>query len=274
MKNLFAFTLLSALAFSSCSSSEEPKEENKVDSSASVIAPAAIKTTLQTDSGKYEIETIPGNSEAKAVLLDANGKIIARGLMLDGKPSGAWVKYDANGNIISAEHYSQGKPLHPLDVNDFNFRTWENQKLGVRLNIPKNWKELPSDNPALIASFEKENKDTAIHIKANFNLVRAKLAPTDNLEKLEQMQIDMMHQNFGRVEIVEEKNFIVDSCSAFRRYGMYYVDNNKVGFLNVIIVHGTDAWLFSCEAQNKQDGEFLKYQGVFQQIVESFQRIN
>jgi hypothetical protein len=274
MKNNFAFILISILTFSivSCSS-EEPKAENKIDSTAPIVVAPAVKTTLQTDSGRMEIETVPGTQEGKAVLMDANGKIIARGMMIDGKPSGAWIRYDANGNIISAAHYEEGKPSHVLDINDFNFRTWENKQLGVKLQVPKNWKELPSSNPALVASFQKDDKDTAVHIKANFNIVRGALAPGDNLQKLAQMQIDMMHQNFDRVVPIDERTIVIDSCAAFRRYGTYRVENNEVGFLDVIIVHGNDAWFFSCEAQNKQDAEFLKYQGVFQQIVESFQRM-
>jgi hypothetical protein len=260
---------LPAFLFISCSS-ESPKSENKNDTAVS----SANKTILQTDSGRIEVETMAGTDEGKATLVDANGKITGRGMLIDGKISGAWVRYDANGNIISAEHFSEGKPLHALDKNDFDFRSWENKQLGVRIKVPKNWKELPSANPALVASFQKDDADTSVHMKANFNIARAALAPGDNLEKLTQMQIDMMHQNFGRVEIVEENKIVLDSCSAFRRYGMYFVENNKVGFLNVIIVHGNDAWFFSCEAQNKADGEFLKYQGVFQEIVESFQRVD
>ncbi len=272
MKNIFPFIFISAISFSiaSCSSGEEKNEKQNNNS---IAIPQTVKTTLQTDSGRIEIETIPGNDESKAVLVDANGKIVERGSFIDNKPAGAWVKYDANGNIISAEHYSEGKPTHTLDKNDFDFRTWENKQLGAKFLVPKNWKELPSPNPALVASFQKDETDTAVHIKPNFNLARAQLSPGDSLGKLAQAQIEMMHQNLGRVEIVNESNIILDSCAAFRRYGMYYVENNKVGFLDVIIVSGNTAWFFSCEAQNKFDGEFLKYQGVFQQIVDSFQRI-
>jgi hypothetical protein len=52
---------------------------------------------------------------------------------------------------------------------------------------------------------------------------------------------------------------------------MFYNDNSKVGFLMTIVVKGNRAWFFSCNAQNMTNGEFLRYQGVFEEIVETAQ---
>ncbi len=84
-------------------------------------------------------------------------------------------------------------------------------------------------------------------------------------------QLNMLHQTVGRVELVDESNLTIDSCKAFRRYGMYYTENNKVGFLDAIIVNGSDVYVISCAAQNREQGEFLKYQSVFENLVMSIQ---
>jgi hypothetical protein len=266
MKKIISFIFISAIVFSvtSCSSSSDNSNSKTIDTVASEV---------KTDTGTFKIGFSNGTNEAKATLVDANGKIKAKGMFINNKLAGAWVRYDENGNVIGAEHYSDGKPLHTLDKNDFIFRNWENQQLGFKILVPEKWVELKSPNSALLASFEKNVTDTAVHAKPNFNVARAKLDSGQTLEKLGQQQIEMYHQSFGRIDIVEKSNVTIDSCTAFRWYGMYQTETNKIGFLNVIIVSGNDAWLFSCEAQNREDGEFLKYQGVFQQIVESFHRI-
>ncbi|HET6993205.1 MAG TPA: hypothetical protein VFJ43_17860 [Bacteroidia bacterium] len=272
MKKFLNSIFLSAIliSFVSCSSDSAP--DKKTDSA--VADTASGKKIIQTDSGRIEIEIAKGSNEGKAALYDANGKLLQTGMYINDKPAGAWIKYDASGNIISAEHYSSGKPLMQLDKNDFVFREWNNGKIGLKFKVPKDWTERSSPNPALLVSFEKPVKDTTVHMKPNFTVAKATLGSGENLEILAKRQIDMMHQYYDRVEPpIDENNIAVDSCDAFRRYGMYYSGNEKFGYLNVIIIKNTDVWFFSCVAQNNANAEFLKYQGVFQEILESIQRV-
>lgn len=259
-----ALPLLFILFLFSCSSQEEKKKNDSVPQQDT----SSIAQTLQTDSGRLVIR-----KDGQAFLYDGNEKMKASGYYDRGGPSGAWLHYDENGKVIDAKFLKEGKVTHELDKNDFNFRTYENKQLGVKFLVPKDWKELPSPNPALLASFEKEISGDSIKIKPNFNVSRAKLEPGDNLQKLADLQIDILQKQFGRVDRIHEANFTVDSCNGFLRYGMYYMEQNTVGYLNAIIVNGNDAWFFSCEAQNKSQGEFLLYQEVFQKIVDSFRRV-
>lgn len=256
-----------AIVFISCSGDEKP---NETPADSALVNTAAQAYVLQTDSGKIQVD-----AEGKAVLYDANGKIRGRGYFNGNKPLGAWIRYDENGNIVSAEHFQNDGAPKVLDKNDFEFRIWENKEFGARFSIPKNWEEIPSANPGLLVSFTKNVKDDSVEIKPNINIVKAQLKPGDNLQKLADMQMDLMHQNFPRVDPpVSEEFFTVDSCKAFRRYGMYYTPDNRAGYLNAIIISGNTAWFFSCEAQNKENREFLLYQDIFHQIVESFRRSN
>lgn len=223
--------------------------------------------SLQTDSGRIEIDR-----NGKAVLIAKDGTVRGRGYFFHGKPAGAWVRYDSLGNILSAAHLLDGKSLCELDKNDFYFTSWKNDTMGASFMVPKSWKQIPSPNSALLVSFEKEISDTTIRVKPNFNVTHAKLQPGDNLQSLARMELQMLQEKMGSVEVVDEAFITVDSCNAFRRYGKYSNGNASVGFLDLIIISGNDAWFFSCEAQNKTQGEFLRYQGVFQEITESFRR--
>lgn len=262
MKKLLLCPLLLALV--SCSGDEA--KSTAADSATQTVA-GASETVLQTDTGKIVVKL---NGEAS--LYDPNGKLRGSGYFTGGKPAGAWLRYDEQGNIISAEHFSNdGTPVRQLDKNDFEFRSWTVNGFGARFSIPKNWKELPSANPALLASFSKEVQDDSVFIRPSVNIVKAQLQPGETIDKLAEMQMNILHQKFPRVEPVGEEYFTVDSCQGFRRYGKYENGNKQAGYLNAIIVSGNSAWLISCEAQNVQ-GEFLLYQGVFHRITESFRR--
>ncbi|CAN5915106.1 hypothetical protein BH11BAC7_BH11BAC7_20250 [soil metagenome] len=269
MKKTFLFSGVCIFSFLvSCSS--DATDKRKTDSI--IVKNDSALKILNTDSGKLEITTTPGWKESEATLYSEDGKITQQGKFFENKPAGAWVKYDAAGKIISAYHYSNGKPIHKLDPEDFNFVTCAKPGFGATFSVPANWTETPSPAPSQLAAFSKNVTDPNIKLHPNFNFRHEKLHAGDSLEGLANMQLQILHENVGRVDLVEKSNFIVDGCKATRQYGMFSEETGTVGFLSAIIISGNEVWFFSCEAQNNKPGDFLNYQGVFQQILESFKK--
>jgi hypothetical protein len=268
MKKLFPVIFSASLLFFSCGSEENKK--NASDSTANAKAETSVRT-VTTDSGKLEIKAIAGLKESDAILYSENGKIAQQGKFFDNKPAGAWIKYDQSGNVISAYHYSKGKPSQQLDPQDFNFTTVTKPGFGATFSVPKNWPETPTPDPAHLIVFSKDIKDPST-LSPNFNFRHEKLHPGDSLQSLANMQIQVLHENVNRVDIVSQDLFVVDGCNAIRTYGMFSEESGAVGFLSAIIISGDDVWLLSCEASNNKPEEFLKYQGVFQAILESFKK--
>lgn len=261
MKLIFPFSIFIFLLFS-CGN-------NETKSSKDSAGRTDLSKMQKTDSGNLEIKPAYGK-ENDAVLYDENGKVLQRGKMLDQKAVGAWVKYDSAGKPVSAMHYSKGKPAHKLDPEDFNLTPFTQSGLAATFSIPKKWKQNPQEQPGLYV-FHKET-GTASHISPNFNFRHEKLQPGDDLDKVAQMQLQVLHENVGRVELIDEAKITIDSCPVFRRYGMFTVPEGTTGFLSAIIISGDDIWFFTAEAPNNQPGEFLAYQGVFQSVLESFRR--
>lgn len=253
------FALFLAVVFISCSAKENSE------------TPVVAKDSLKTDSGILTGSFTNSTPNGITELRDKDGKLLQRGRFEQGLPVGAWVQYDASGKVIAAKHVFGNKVLTELDPTDFQFKLWHNDAMGLSLSIPNTWKELPTTNANLVASFEKQIVDTALRIKPSVNVAVAQLEADQTLEKLAATQLEMLHQQSGRVELVNESTITIDSCGAFRRYGMFYNENSKVGFLMTIVVKGNRAWFFSCNAQNMTNGEFLRYQGVFEEIVETAQ---
>ncbi len=271
MKKFLPVFSLCVLAFLSSCSSEESEKTN-ADSAKNETA-IAVKT-LTTDSGKLEIKSFTGLKESDATLYSSDGKIVQQGKFLDDKPAGAWVKYDDGGKAISAYHYSNGKAIHKLDPDDFNFVTCAKTGFGATFSVPKSWPETSSPDPSHLIAFSKNIPEQEGTLHPNFNFRHEKLRAGDSLSGLANMQLQILHENVGRVDLVEQSDFILDGCQATRRYGMFTEETGTVGFLSAIIISGDDVWFFSCEASNNKPGDFLKYQGVFQEILESFKRVN
>jgi hypothetical protein len=270
MKKIFPVLFSASVLFFSCGSDENKKPAGD---STVPVNPGTSTQTLTTDSGRLEIKSTAGVKESDAVLYAENGKIAQQGKFFDNKPAGAWIKYDQSGNVISAYHYSNGKPAHKLDPQDFNFTTVAKPGFGATFSVPKSWPETPSPNPSQLVAFSKDVKDPAVTLHPNFNFRHEKLHPGDSLKSLANMQLQVLHENVGRVDVVDQSEFVVDGCKAIRTYGMFAEESGTVGFLSAIIISGDEVWFFSCEAQNNATGEFLNYQGVFQAILESFKRV-
>ena len=232
---------------------------------------ASSTREMQTDSGKLIITHISGREIDDVVLMDANGKLLARGYMSGNQITGAWLKYDESGNVKTAFHYSDGLPKYALDPADFKTERVTYPEMGISFAIPLNWDTISPFNPKGFVSYEKEISESGLLMRPNVNIAKGQLEAGQTLESMAAEQLNMLHQSVGRVELVDESYLTVDSCKAFRRYGMYYTADNKVGFLDAIIISGNNVYVISCAAQNREQGEFLKYQAVFENLVMSVQ---
>lgn len=258
------------LLISGCSNSETTIDhKDSVPDSAAVTALGTHE--IQTDSGKLVITHVEGRDVDDVVLLDGSGKLLARGSMYQNKVTGAWLKYDTNGNVVTAVQYSDGQAKYQLDADDFKTKRVEYKEMGISFAVPVNWDTIAPFNPKTLVSYEKEVNDPKVAMKPNINISKGVLDAGQTLESLAKQDMDMLHEAVGRVETVDEAYLTIDSCKAFRRYGMYYTDDNKVGFLDAIIIHGNSVYVISCAAQNREQGEFLRYQAVFENLVMSVQ---
>jgi hypothetical protein len=228
---------------------------------------------FETDSGRLEVPVVKGRKYGNGILKSKDGKLIGSGRFIDDQIAGAWKRFDGNGQLLSVQHFAEGQVVRTLDKTDFELRNWENKTLGIRLLVPQRWKEGQSPNPALMAVFEKSLTDTTIAQPPAVNVVRAQLQPGETLAQLAAAQLNLMHQSAARVDVVSEERFTVNNCKAFRRYGIYTADSTSIGFLNAIVISGNEAFIFSCVADNTRNSDFLAYQSVFAELVESFERI-
>lgn len=264
---LYSFLITILILAASCSN-EAPVSAN-TDSTSGKDS-LAVREIL-TDSGKLVLTDLAGMELDSAVMFNNKGVIVARGFYYDNKPTGAWIRYDETGKIISATHYSEGNAKYALDIADFETVRTSFTEMGITAELPSGWAAMETPNPASLISYEKKVNEKGILMMPNFNIAKGKMEAGQTLATLAAEQLNMLHNAVGRVELVDESYLTIDSCKAFRRYGMYYTEDNKIGFLDAIIVKGDTIWVISCAAQNREQGEFLKYQSVFENLVMSIE---
>lgn len=266
----FLFPVLCFTLFS-CGEETKPVSETTVDTNAvDTISNVANTREVQTDSGKLIITTRAGQEIDEAVLLDANGKVIAKGQLYNNEPTGAWLRYDEKGNVVNAVHHA-GTTSYTLDPADFKTERVEMKEMGISFVKPVDWDTAAPFNAANFVSYEKEVNGEAMLMNPNINISKGNLEAGQTVESLQADMLNMLHNTVGRVDLVDESYLTIDSCKSFRRYGMYYSGESKFGFLDAIIVHGSNVFVISCTAPNMEQGEFLKYQSVFENLVMSVQ---
>lgn len=267
MFRLFCIAI-AVLLLAACSSKDNADKQKAEDSV------AALKPKFfQTDSGRLEVPVRDGKKNGIAVLRNAAGIVVGSGLFVNDVQAGVWKRFDASGKLISVNQFSSGKAVRTLDITDFEKRKFENAAMNIRLSIPKLWTEVESPNPALMAIFEKNINDTTVVQPPAVNVVKAVLGKNETLEKLAADQLNLLHQAINRVEVIDEQYFTLNKTTGFRRYGMYTIDNITVGFMNAILINGNNVYVFNCIADNSKPGDFLAYQAVFDEMVESFEII-
>jgi hypothetical protein len=255
----------------SCSEDTSPVSDIKVDSNkVDTISTVATTQEVQTDSGRLIITSRAGQEIDEAVLLDAQGKIIGRGQLYNNQPTGAWLRYDADGNVENAVHHA-GTTTYTLDPADFKTERVKMTEMGISFVKPVDWDTVAPFNPATFVSYEKEVNGEGMLMNPNINISKGNMEANQTVESLAGDMLNMLHNTVGRVDLVDESYLTIDSCKSFRRYGMYYTNESKFGFLDAIIVHGSNVFVISCTAPNMQQGEFLKYQSVFENLVLSVQ---
>lgn len=263
---VFAFSSLA-----SCGDAENETEKDSAKDSVPVVVDPSETREVQTDSGKLIITHVSGRDIDDAVLMDASGKLLARGYMRDNLLTGAWLRYDEKGNVIKALQYDAGAILHVLDPEDFKTKRIELSEMGVSIAVPSTWDTLHTGNPANIISLEPKEKDAGLAMSPNINITRGVLEAGQTLESLSNDAANILHQAFARVESVDTAYVMIDSIRSFRWYGKYYTEDNLIGFLDAIIIKNGYVYVVSCAAQNREQGEFLKYQSVFENLVMSIQ---
>lgn len=243
------------------------EEHHNHADSVHALADSSYTRSTETDSGRVIVTHHAFDPLEVATVYDRNGYIVYKGSMLNGERTGAWLKYNREGKVTHAWQYSNGKLIHRLDASDFETKSLHLHQLGLGLKVPSKWFVPESENPWALLTIEKKN-DSAI-FNPTINITRGEIESGETLDLLADKQLRQLHGNVGRVETIDTAYFNIDGNCGFKRYGMYTNPAGQTGFLDAIILKGQTSYVISCTAPNTYAGEFLKYQAVFEAVIES-----
>lgn len=269
MRHLLIASL--SLALLSCENGNEHKSKEHHDHSDSIVSvtDSTYTRSIETDSGRIILTHHAYDELETATIYDKSGYAVYRGSMLNGERTGAWMQYNREGKIISAWQYSKGKVLHQLDATDFETKPLHLHQMGIVVEVPTKWFVPESKNPwALVTVEKREKSDTSLFVPS-INISKGEIETGETLDQLADEQLKLLHSSVGRVETIDTSYFNIDGNCGFKRYGMYSNPAGQTGFLDAIIVRGLNVYVISCTAPNTYQGEFLKYQEVFETAIES-----
>lgn len=255
----------------SCESGHDPKSEEHHDHTDSVVSEtdSTYTRSTETDTGKVILTHHAFDALETATIYDKSGYVVYRGSMLNGERTGAWMQYNREGKIVAAWQYSKGKILHTLDASDFETKPMHLHQMGIGVKVPAKWFVPESKNPwALITVEKREKNDTSLFVPS-INISKGEIESGETLDQLADQQLKLLHSSVGRVETIDTAYFNTDGNCGFKRYGMYSNPAGQTGFLDAIIIRGLNVYVISCTAPNTYQGEFLKYQEVFESVIES-----
>ncbi|MCU0433237.1 MAG: DcrB-related protein [Bacteroidia bacterium] len=262
------FLLFTLCALAACAEKQQSDSPAKTDSAAPPQPKAEVFTT---DSGRLEVPVVNGEKNGKAMLYNSAGKMVGEGRYQNGKKVGIWKEYGPNGNLVAVKQFTVNG-IRTLAPADFDMRTFENREMNIRMNVPRNWVEIPSPNPSLMAAFEKQLNDTSLQRPA-MNVVKGQLGKGETLDKIAADQLKMMHDNVDRLDVVDEQKIQIGNNNGFRRYGTYSLGELRIGFITTILVSGSDVYVFNGIADNSKPGNMLDYQAVLDEMADSFQKL-
>ena len=179
------------------------------------------------------------------------------------------MQYNREGKIVAAWQYSKGKILHQLDAADFETKPLHLHQMGIVVKVPTKWFVPESKNPWTLVTVEKRGKNDTSLFVPSINISKGEIETGETLDQLADEQLKLLHSSVGRVETIDTSYFNIDGNCGFKRYGMYSNPAGQTGFLDAIIVRGLNVYVISCTAPNTYQGEFLKYQEVFETAIGS-----
>lgn len=188
-----------------------------------------------------------------------NEVICERGILVNGKKSGAWEFLDGHGRLTSVREYLDDSFLFTLDISDFILDTLHSD--GIKLSYPQKWDIDTSAGVSLIVRkncIEQFCANVTINIDTIYvglgDYVEANVASLRN-----QRKIDGIYSNSAEIGNTQYFQF----CYSFA------VDNVNIIALTTWARCGERVCIVTgvCEVKNKV--EFLKYKDVFDRIAKS-----
>lgn len=195
-----------------------------------------------------------------------HGNVFSSGILIDSLKTGVWKYYNfKSSKLDSVSHFFHNKKIISLDTGNFTFKKTRMDMSGIEISIPVNWvvKENYEGTIFVISKKEKEN-----NFKPNIALVVERNSPVD-FDNYCKSAGGLLMSQFSDSRVVEEKELQLDGYQAKQIIFTGVNSNRFLGEIVLIINHPDGYYIYTAIADNGTDSAFLKYKGLFEEILYS-----
>lgn len=192
------------------------------------------------------------------------GKLFCQGLMVDSLKTSVWKYYNpSTSDLDSVAHYFNDKKVFTLDKNDFNLKSMLMNFSKVKVLVPSDWIVKENYEGTLFAIIKNKKDDG---YKPNITLMYDINKDFDNYCRT---AINMTLGQFSNSKIIETKDLRINDSEAREYVFTGNVNGKLLGSIVLIIKHNEGYYIYTASAGNTLEGGFLKYKGLFEEILYS-----
>lgn len=194
-----------------------------------------------------------------------NQTVEESGVKIKGKKNGLWKYYDSLGKIKSAKHFYNDSLVYNLDTSDFEYRSKKVDDV-LQVEIPEKWTTIKDiQKPVLLALKKECEKD--ISFCPNLTITYELPINTSEIETYLKKNDDVLKSSLNNYKVLKKREYVFE--------GNTYFEKVYIGSSQGINIGGITTWIFSNErtyiitglALNEKENSFLKYEGLFKDIV-------
>ncbi|MCA6437456.1 MAG: hypothetical protein IM600_10135 [Bacteroidetes bacterium] len=254
-KTKWVFIFLS-LGILSCGS-----DNNSSNESFSMIGSDSVLKITSNEKIKEMYQIKDGEKTGFYKLYNDEGGVIEEGSVIKGNKEGL-IKLYQNSVLTSVAYYEKNLKVYELDKHDFIYDSL-NLKY-FKICFPKNWKTNinPQENVLLIG---RKNCDSSDVFCPVFSITKEKT--NLSLKEYSSNALSLMQSKIEKMKILNENNFTINGFNIIQVRYMILKDGQTLGLQTGFCKINDEIFVMTGTAINDKDGEFLKYDGLFEEII-------
>jgi hypothetical protein len=199
-----------------------------------------------------------------------DGSLAVSGLKINGKKNGLWKSFDKKRKIIFVKQLYNDNLVYELNKEDFKFRKTKLNKK-IKIDVPYKWKvnEYPDSKQILLTA--RKECDENIEFCPTFSLTLEKREKSFELKKYKENTDSILQMKFSNYRILKERDYSFKGITYYEKIYTGVVNNIQLGGISTWVFKNDKIYVITGFALNEKENSFLKFEGLFKDVTNSFE---
>lgn len=194
-----------------------------------------------------------------------NQAVEESGVKIKGKKNGLWKYYDSFGKIKSVKHFYNDSLVYNLDTSDFEYRSKKIDDV-LQVETPKKWTIIKDiQNPVLLALKKECEKD--ISFCPNLTITYELPINTSEIETYLKKNDDVLKSSLDNYKVLKKREYVFEGNKYFEKVYTGSSQGVNIGGITTWVFNNKRTYIITGLALNEKENSFLKYEGLFKDII-------